>query len=195
VFGMTLAFVDDWYNHLVSGGMFLLGFLAARSQVFWPQVAKVRWAGLIMAVAGFVLYSAIGLQYAAQPEQAEAVYPSLGVFHEMEHWGAVVALLGFGYRHLARGAPSPRYLNGGVFTYYIVHEPAMLAAWHWLKPLQLNDGVEAALVAAATIGTCALAYEVARRVGWIGVALGQRRLGWEAFRRREARQPSAVSAS
>jgi hypothetical protein len=177
-FGMTLTFFDDWYNHLVSAGMFVLGFLAARSPVFWSQVAKVRWAALVLALAGFALYSAFGLQYAAQPEIAEPAHPGMGVFYEMERWGAVVAVLGFGYRHLARAPASPGYLNGGVFTWYIVHEPVMLAAWHWLKRLRLNDGLEAGLVAVITLSICLLAYEAARRVGWLGVALGQRRLEW-----------------
>lgn len=190
MFGMTLTFFDDWYNHLVSVSMFLLGFLAARSERFWTQVAKARWAGLIMAGAGFALYSSMGLQYAARPELAEATHPSMGLFHEMERWGAIVALLGFGYRHLARGMPAPRYLNGGVFTYYIVHEPAMLAAWHWLKPLKLHSGVEAVLVGAATLAACALAYEAAQRVGWLGVALGQRRLGRDLFGRRRVVRPA-----
>jgi hypothetical protein len=102
----------------------------------------------------------------------------------MERWGAVVAVLGFGYRYLARGGvAAPRYLNGAIFTYYIVHEPAMLGAWHWLKPLGLTPALEAALVALVTLGACALAYEAARRVAWIGVALGQRRLGPWSFAR------------
>jgi glucan biosynthesis protein C len=179
VFGVSLSFVDDWYNHLVSGGMFLLGFLAARSERFWAEAVKARWAALFMALAGLVAYGALGLQFTSAPELAEPAHRGMAVFYEMERWGAVVAVLGFGYRHLAhRGAATPRYLNGAVFTFYIVHEPAMLAAWHWLKPLNLHDGVEAALVGAATLVACLLAYEAARRVAWIGVLLGQRRFGW-----------------
>jgi hypothetical protein len=196
-FGMTLAFFDDWYNHLVSSGMFVLGFLVARSPVFWRQVAKARWPALVMALAGFALYSAFGLQYAAQPETAEPAHPGMGVFYEMERWGAVVAVLGFGHRHLARAPASPSYLSGGVFTWYIVHEPVMLAAWHWLKRLDLNDGVEAGLVAVVTLSTCVLAYEAARRIGWLGVALGQRRLGWDPLRRGRARAagPGSTASS
>jgi hypothetical protein len=108
-----------------------------------------------------------------------------------------VAVLGFGYRYLALGnAPAaPRYLTAAIFTYYIVHEPALMAAWHWLTPLNLNPALEASLIAVATLIACALACEAARRVAFIGVALGQRRLGWDAFRRRRPPQPSAASAS
>jgi peptidoglycan/LPS O-acetylase OafA/YrhL len=181
VFGVSLSFVDDWYNHLVSGGMFLLGFLVARSETFWAEAVKARWAALIMAVAGFAAYCALGLPFTTAPELAEPAHRSMAVFYEMERWGAVVAVLGFGYRHLAHRSPAaPRYLNGAVFTFYIVHEPAMLAAWHWLKPLNLHPGAEAALVAVATLCACLLAYEAARRVGWIGVLLGQRRFSWRS---------------
>jgi glucans biosynthesis protein C len=178
-FGMTLSFVDDWYNHTISSAMFLLGFLVAHSEPFWNQVRLLRWAGLVMALAGFGLYGAIGLHLGAPSEVAEMGRPALGLFYEMERWGAIVAVLGFGYRYLALGnAPAaPRYLNAAIFTYYIVHEPALMAAWHWLKPLKLNPAVEAGLVAVATLVVCALAYEAARRVAFIGVALGQRRFG------------------
>lgn len=190
LFGVTLGFVDDWYNHLVSGGMFLLGFLIARSETFWTEAVKARWPALVMAAAGFAAYSALGLQYTTAPELAEPAHRSMAVFYEMERWGAVIAVLGFGYKHLAhrRIGPAPRYLNGAIFTCYIVHEPAMLAAWHWLKPLNLHDGVEAVLVASATVAACLLAYEIARRVGWLGVVLGQRRASWGATA--AAREPA-----
>jgi hypothetical protein len=179
-FGVSLAFVNDWYNHLVSAGMFVLGFLAARCPPFWAAAVRMRWAALIMAAAGFALYSLIGVQFAVQPEAAEAAHPVMGVFHALEQWGAMIAVLGFGRRHLTAATPAPAYLSKGVFTWYIVHEPAMLAAWHWLKPLAMPDGLEAALVAAATLAVCVAAYEASRRVGWLGVVLGQRRLGWPA---------------
>lgn len=196
-FGMTLSFVDDWYNHTVSSALFLLGFLAAHCQPFWEQVRRLRWAGLVMAVAGFGFYGAIGLQFGAQPELAEVGRPTLGLFYEMERWGAIIAVLGFGYRYLALGnAPAaPRYLNAAIFTYYIVHEPALMAAWHYLKPLKLNPALEAGLVALATLAVCALAYETARRVAWIGVVLGQRRFGrWSFAKPRATAKPELMPA-
>lgn len=194
-FGMTLAFVDDWYNHTVSSAMFLLGFLAAQCAPFWQQVRRLRWGALVMAVAGFALYSAVGLHFGAPPERVETGRPVLGLFYEMERWGAIVAVLGFGNRYLAQGnAPAaPRYLTAAIFTYYIVHEPALMAAWHWLKPLRLNPALEAGLVALATLAGCALAYEAARRVAFIGVALGQRRFGPWSFARPKP-QPQAKLA-
>lgn len=182
-FGMTLAFVDDWYNHTVSSAMFLLGFVTAQCPPFWQQVRRLRWAALIMAVTGFGLYAMAGLHLGAPPEQAETGRPSLGLFYEMERWGAIVAVLGFGYRYLAlsKAPPAPRYLTAAIFTYYIVHEPAMMAAWHWLTPLKLSPALEASLIALLTLLACALAYEAARRVAFIGVALGQRRIGPWSF--------------
>ncbi|MGZ3314091.1 MAG: acyltransferase family protein [Caulobacteraceae bacterium] len=197
-FGMTLSFVDDWYNHTVSSAMFLVGFLAAHCGPFWEQVRKLRWAALVMALAGFGLYSAIGLHFGAPSELVETGRPTLGLFYEMERWGAIVAVLGFGYRYLALGSapPAPRYLTAVIFTYYIVHEPALMAAWHWLKPFKLNPALEAGLVAVATLAACALAYEAARRVAFIGVALGQRRFGpWSFAKRKSQPRPEPQLAA
>jgi hypothetical protein len=198
-FGMTLSFVDDWYNHAVSSAMFLLGFLAAQCGPFWEQMRRLRWAALVMAVAGFVIYSAAGLHFGVASEQVEVGRPSLGLFFEMERWGGIIAVLGFGYRYLALGKarPAPRYLTTAIFTYYIVHEPALMAAWHWLTPLNLNPALEASLIALATLIACALAYEAARRVAFIGVALGQRRFGKWSFAKPRAKaeaQPVLIPA-
>jgi hypothetical protein len=185
LFPVTLGFIDDWYNHIVSGGLFVMGFLAARAGRFWAEAVRLRWAGLMLAVAGYGAYSALGSQFNAPPEWAEISNRSMGLFYEMERWGALVAVLGFGYRLVVQGPipAAPRYLTGAIFTYYIVHEPALLAAYHWLKPLHLPAALEAVLVAAVTLATCALAYEAARRVRWVGVALGQRRFGHWSFKK------------
>jgi glucan biosynthesis protein C len=185
-FGVTLGFSNDWYNHLVCAGMFLLGFLMARSERVWVHLVRARWAGLCMAAVGLIAYGCLVLYYGLSPEWAEAGHPAMGVLYDLERWGAMVAVLGFGRLHLAsRRAPALRYLNGGIFTAYIVHEPVLLALKHALAPMRLNIAVEVGLLTLGALGACFIAYELARRVRWLGVALGQRRLtlSWDAWRR------------
>ncbi len=196
VFGVNLGFLNDWYNHVTSACVFLFGFLIARSDKIWDELVKMRWAGLVMAVAGFAAYAPFVWHWGQGSDFAETQHPGMGVFYDLERWGAIVALLGFGHKHLARhtqgkGAVALKYLNGGIFTAYIVHEPAMLIMKHWLRPLQLNLAVEMTLVALGTTDACFVAYELARRVNWLGVALGQRRIGWLQF---PARRPGALAA-
>lgn len=196
VFGVNLGFLNDWYNHITSAGVFLFGFLIARSDRIWEQLVRMRWAGLAMAVAGFAFYAPFVWQWGQGSDFAETQHPGMAVFYDLERWGAIVALLGFGRKHLAghtqgKGAAALRYLNGGIFTAYIVHEPAMLIMKHGLRFMQLNLAVEMALVALGATAACLAAYELARRINWLGVALGQRRIGWL---RLPARRPGALAA-
>jgi hypothetical protein len=173
VFGMTLHFYDDWCNHAVSLGMFLFGFVIARSDRLWDRFADLRWLGLALAVAAWAVYALIwggrGI-----PEWVERSNPLMQVVYPLERWGAIIAVLGFARRHLTRDSRVVRYLNGGMFTYYIVHQPAMLIMLHHVKPLGLHAGVEAAVVLAGTVAACAVAYEVARELGWFGLLMGVR---------------------
>ncbi len=171
-FGVTLGFTDDWYNHLVCGGFFLLGFLAARSERIWESVIRLRWVALAVAAAGYAADAVWAGRYGGVPELVELSHPAMSVFYELERWGAIVALLGFARRHLGGSAPLLAYLNGGVFTYYVLHQPAMLLALHWLKPMNLPPVLEAVLIAAATLAACGLGYELARRLPVVGVLLG-----------------------
>ena len=69
---------------------------------------------------------------------------------------------------------TPQYLNRGLFTFYIIHQPALLLIIHWLKKADLSVGLEAPTVILTTMLSCILAYELARRSGWLAPFLGQR---------------------
>jgi glucan biosynthesis protein C len=172
-FGVTLHFHDDWYNHTICLGMFLFGFLVARSEALWDRFVQLRWVGLGFAVVGWGAYA---LLWGGQgiPEFAERTNPVMQFFYPIERWGAIVAVLGFARLHLTRTSGVVRYLNGGMFTYYIVHQPAMLLLLHQVAPLNLHAGLEAAIVLSGTVAVCGIAYELARGLGWFGLFMGVR---------------------
>lgn len=185
--GVTLGFVDDGYNHLTSGGMFLLGFLIARSEPVWKTFVELRWPGLVLALVGFVGYAGMALAYGGVPEKLELAHPQMAPFYSLERWGAIVALLGFGRAHLTRGHPVLAYLNGGVFAFYLVHQPAMLILLHWLKPLDIAPLTEVALLTTGTLGACWVVYEAGRRLPWLGPLFGIRPV------RRAQRAPASAA--
>jgi hypothetical protein len=173
-YGVTLGFVDDWYNHLTSGGMFLFGFLIARSEPIWDRFVALRWAALAIALVGFAAYAAQAFSYGGVPEQLEVAHPQMAPFYSLERWGAIIALLGFGRAHFKRGHPVIAYLNGGVFAFYLVHQPAMLLLLHWLKPLDISPAAEVGVIVAGTLAACWGAYELGRRIAWLAPWIGVR---------------------
>jgi glucan biosynthesis protein C len=181
-FPETHAFFDDWFNHATSFTMFAFGFLFAKSDAVWNTIARWRWIALTLA-AGifgcFLLRSIIG-PVAAPARDGSAswwgwvAYWTYG--YAVYKWCAIVAVLGFGRRWLAHDSAARRYFTEAVFPYYIVHQTAIIATAHWLKPAGLPAWLEASLVIAATVVACAGTYEIVRRVGWLRPWFGMKRL-------------------
>jgi hypothetical protein len=172
-FGINLHIGADWYNHAISLGMFLFGYLLARSDRVWERIEALRWPALAMAAAGWAAYALLWGGHGI-PETVERSTPLMHLFYPLERWGAIVAILGFARRHFRRESAAVRYLNGGVFTYYVIHQPALVLLMHHVKPFGLAAPVEAAVVLAGTVAACALAYELARGLGPLARLVGAR---------------------
>jgi glucans biosynthesis protein C len=93
--------------------------------------------------------------------------------YAVDQWCAIVAILGFGARHLNRPHPALTYLTLAVFPYYIVHQTVIVVAGHHMAQWGLPQGLEAALLLSVTAAACGVTYEVVRRVPllrpWFGL--------------------------
>lgn len=172
MFDITHALVDDWYNHALSFGVFVFGFLTAKSQVLKAAFIKIRWPALILALAGYGAYVAIRMTYRGDEPAPEAVLLIARVAYGVDQWGAIAAILGFGAKHLTRGGPVLTYLTLGVFPFYIVHQTFIVVAGHHLARLGLPQGLEAAILIIGTFATCLLTYEIVRRVNLLRPLFG-----------------------
>jgi hypothetical protein len=160
--------IGDWYQHVLYGFCFLFGFFAARSQILAERTERFRWVALGLAAAAF--FAMIWLRAQPPGELRRVAGPFV---YGLDQWCWIVAILGFARRHLSRSdGPIRRYLVDAVFCWYIVHQTAIILSAHWLKPLGLPAGQEASLVIAITALSCAVSYEIARRIGWLRPLLG-----------------------
>ena len=172
MFEINHALVGDWYNHALSFGAFLFGFLIARSEPARQTFMAVRRPALILGLACWAAYAWTYRADDAVPP--ETLRMAMRVVYALDQWAFIVAILGFGARWLNRGGPVLRYLTVGVFPFYIVHQTVTVVAGHHLAKPGLPVATEAGVLIAATFAGCFLAYEVARRIGWLGLLLGVR---------------------
>jgi hypothetical protein len=177
-FGQSHAFIDDWYNHAQYFAMFAIGFLAARSTVIWERMERARWPALLIAVAayGFVAWY-FQLREGVHLPPPEWLRMLQRVVYALDQWAWVVALCGFAHRHIRRDSAARRYLTDAIFTFYIVHQTAIIAFAVWLRPLALAPWLEAFVLLGLTAAACVAAYEVARRVRWLRPLFGLRSAG------------------
>ena len=158
--GLTNHITDDPYNHAMSLGVFLTGFLLALREDVWTRFERMHWTSL--AVAAISLPALIIL---SQPVDQAPAAPANLVF-AINQWATICAVLGFGSR-LLRGADGPvlRYLTDAVFPCYLAHQTLLVIAAHILKPHGLPVGIEASLLVLITLGGSLAVYEVVRRIG------------------------------
>lgn len=163
MFEVTHALIDDWYNHAVSFGVFLLGFLIAKSEVLKSRFIALRWPALLLAIASYGAYAALGWFLPDTDEVTPGEIARQTAF-ALDQWFAIAAVLGFGGKHLTRGGPVLTYLTLGVFPFYIVHQTFIVVAGHYLAQLDMNQALEAAILIAGTFAACFATYEIVRRV-------------------------------
>ena len=174
LFGSTHAMLRDWYDHTLYFGMFLFGFTLVRQPALWRAIDRLRWPALVLAVLGALLFIGLSLGWGALfvPGEWQRAVGRAG--REAQAWGAVLAALGFGRRHLNHDHRWRAYLVDVIFAYYIVHQTALIALAVWLKPLQLGGALEGALVVVGTAIACVVIAEVARRSAWLRPLFGFR---------------------
>lgn len=164
VFGSTHALTDDWYNHAVCGGIFLLGFAMAKTPAPFDLAMRVRWAALTLALVGYGMSQAFSLRWGEAEAPALELLVARG-FRELQAWMAIVALLGFARRHWNRDSPLRRYLTEAIFPFYILHQTAIVVIAYHLDKLSLPLALEVALVISGTAAVCWGGFEVVRRIG------------------------------
>lgn len=166
------ALVGDVYLHLCYGALFAAGAAMARAPALWSRLDAVRWISLALAFAAWVVML-------ASPIAAEAVGAAVSsalarmAFGAMQ-WCAVLAALGFAYRHWNHDFAWRGMLTEAVFPIYIVHQTITIVLAMALAPSALATAVEAPLLVGLTFALSWACYDLVRRVDvlrlWFGLA-------------------------
>ncbi|MDP1617936.1 acyltransferase family protein [Phenylobacterium sp.] len=172
-FGVTHTLVDDGYNHVLSFSMFLFGYLTAKSGIIRDRLIALRWPALGLAICAYLAFSLYAWTWRdATTAPAAGLVVTMRFVYAVDQWCAIVAILGFGARHLNRSHPALSYLTLAVFPYYIVHQTVIVVAGHHLARVGLPQGLEAALLIGLTVATCGVTYEIVRRTGLLRPLFG-----------------------
>jgi glucan biosynthesis protein C len=189
-YGISNHLSSDWYNHAVSLGAFLLGFLAVGQDGFWRTAIRWRWAAAGMAA--LALPTLMALQ--SMPEVIPEPWWISAVF-SIDQWATIAAILGFGAKHLRdKDGPTLRYLTQAVFPCYLAHQTILVGSVWMLRPLNLPAPVEALTLIALTIGGCLLVYEAVRRVNPIRPLFGLKPLPRRVLNEAPVLQPTPAHA-
>jgi len=171
--------IADLYAYAIYIPAFLCGYFIAKSDVIWMRIDGVRWRVLAGALLSFC--SMIGLAFVALgapggwgAAQMTASHSGLRILelrtigaavYGLNQWLWILAVFGFAHHTLInRDGPIRRYLTEAIFPFYIIHQTTIEVVGHYLAKDRLPLGIEATLLIGATIASCFLTYEVARRI-------------------------------
>lgn len=166
-FPSTYALVDDFFNHATYFSCFLLGAGLAANMHLFARIETLRWWA---AAASLLCWAGISVSVSVDAAPGLAVSPQdlrslQGAAHAALQWSAIVAALGFGYRHLNRDHRWRAPLTEAVFPVYLVHQTWIILLAMALRPWGLAPGWEAALLASGTLLLSLGTWQLARHSG------------------------------
>jgi glucans biosynthesis protein C len=138
------------------------GFLIVGDDRYDTAIVRHRWVALGLAVlmVATVLVAGLPSQWTVLGAAAPTVESLLKA---LAGWSSLVAVLGFGRRHLGVAHPSLRYAGEAVLPFYILHQPAIVMLGYVLRTWDLSIGVKYAIVLVAGFAGIMLVYELAVR--------------------------------
>lgn len=170
LFPSTHNLAWDWYNHAQYGWLFLLGLLAARSEL-WELARRHRGLALGLAAASWALVQLYFQHYQDLAPSDALRWAQRGLFGAMQWW-CLVAICGFAKQHLDFDHRWRAPLNSAIFCVYILHQTLIVLLTRALLPLQLPAAVEGLLLIVLTLGLSLLGYLLVRRVPLLNLLMG-----------------------
>jgi len=161
IFGITNKLTWDFYNHFLSLGAFLFGFLMVRHEALWAELERRRHQSLIVALIALPIM----MLQAWHPGGATWFGIPRAIVFAIDQWAMITAILGFGSRYLrnTRGPALP-YLVDATFPLYLAHQTVLVVAVWFVRPANLPPAAEALTLVGITFGVSLLIYEIVRRI-------------------------------
>jgi len=185
LFGITNRLSCDGYNHFLSLGAFLFGFLMVRHEELWAGLERHRRTAALIALIALPIMMA----QAAHPGGATWFGIPRAVVFGIDQWAVIAAILGYGSRYLRQASgPALRYLVDATFTLYLAHQTVLVVAVWFIRPANLPAPLEATALIGITFGVSLLIYEVVKRIPLIRPLWGLKPLPDTVVRPRYARR-------
>ncbi len=166
----------DWFNHATYLPVFLAGVLLSNQEGFWRELERLRFVALGIALACW----AVLVSYHSQPEAMQTWLATARTVWATCQWCAIVAVCGFGRRHLNFDSAKRRYLTEAVFPVYILHQTLIICFSRPLLHAELPPVTEGIVLVVLTFTVSFGIFEVVRRVPVLRPLFGLGRYGGPA---------------
>jgi peptidoglycan/LPS O-acetylase OafA/YrhL len=161
---------------LTHATFFLSGFLIVSHEGLQKSIQRLRWLFLALAfvlmVVMFSLYMAFG-----EPSFGTLIYTLFFTVWGVWSWSWVLAILGFGMKHLIFNKPILSYANEAVLPFYILHQPTLLVIGYFVIQWAVPDFAKWAIIFVSSFIAIIALYEfVVRRFNLVRFLFGMKSL-------------------
>ncbi len=155
-------YAETWHGFFLGLISFLFGFLFIYSgKAFWDMICAKRWLFLIL---GFAFYGVRLLYFELQA-------PNFLKSIESITW--ILALFGFGFKHLNKPSKLLAYLSKSAYPVYIIHMAILYLVSQFIFPLEISAISKFAISLLLTVLGSLFIYEfVIKRVVFLRIAFG-----------------------
>lgn len=164
-----IQFLVDETREVLGFLMVVYGYVFAWREKIWLKLANHANRLLLIAVVTYIVF--VSFYNLVWIESGESTDPALLIFgylvYSFDRLIWVLAILGLGYKYFNQSSGKLSYLSEAVYPYYILHQTIIIAAGYELTQLQLGGGIESLLVILITFASCAISFEVIRRVEFL----------------------------
>lgn len=169
----THNFVQDWFNHARSLLCFGLGFVLVRMPQLWNQFAALRWHLLPAALITYA-YTLFAFNGGSLGDSAIANEIN-GLLWSANGWLWILTIIAWAQHWFRFSNPLLKYLNSGVYCFYILHQTLIIAIAYFVVPQQLGAIIEPLLIICAVALSCVVLFELIKRLPLVPVLFGVQR--------------------
>ena len=155
---------------------FLSGFVIVSHAGLQNNIQRLRWLSLalvaVLLVTIFTLYMLVG-----EPAYGTAQYTLFYSLYGLWAWCWVLAILGFGMKHLNFSTPVLQHANEAVLPFYILHQPVLLCVGYFVVQWAIPDLLKWVIILPTSFVIIVALYEfLVRRFNVMRVLFGMKPL-------------------
>ena len=170
----THDLVNDLAAHEVYFGLFLFGFLLARSDMLWAAIRRWWRVAAVLSIGGYLGVVAVMLLWLG--DTGESLWSDIlfTAARDLQGWNAIVALIGLADRYWNRDHPWRATLNEGVFPFYVIHQTVIVVVAYWLIGHGIPAAAQFPVLVVATAAGCWAFYLAGRSIAPLRPFIGLR---------------------
>jgi glucans biosynthesis protein C len=165
--------VPDWFNHARSFLCFGAGFFLVRMPQLWNQFAALRWhllsAALITYAYALFVFNGGSLGDSGIANEIN------GLIWSVNGWLWILTIIAWAQYGFRFSNPLLKYLNSGVYCFYILHQTLIIAIAYFVVPQQLGAIIEPVLIISTVALSCVILFEVIKRLPLVPILFGVQR--------------------